>query len=297
LIPLIRDGVGMGSAASVIERVRQPEYTGENRCLPCTVVNLVIAVVLSALTGYVGIFAGWGALTGGILGGVVFILSVASIYFRGYLVPKTPELTKRYFPEWLLAKFDTESEPASEEIDEKIDVEAALHEAGILEEKPHGDLGLTPEFERAWSEQIDTEREADTTREALAEIVGVDEDGLHFDEYQSGAFMAFYDHNQVGRWESEAAFLADAAAGRVLPEYYGDWDRASPEARGQLLAGLRLFIDECPDCGGVVRFGQEIVESCCRSHQVVAVTCEDCDARLFEIDATEELLQGGGEPA
>jgi len=26
------------------------------------------------------------------------------------------------------------------------------------------------------------------------------------------------------------------------------------------------------------------------SFPVVAVTCEDCDARLFEIDATDELL-------
>jgi len=282
----------MGPVGSAIERVRRPEYTGENRCVPCTVTNLAIAVVLSVLAGYGAVIGGLGTPGAVAVGGTLLTISVASIYLRGYLVPGTPELTKRYFPEWLLALFDKEPEPAGPEIDGEIDVEVALHDADVLEEKPHGDLGLTPGFERAWFEQIETEREADTTRAALAEIVGVDEDGLHFDEYRSGAFMAFYDHNQVGRWESEAAFLADAAAGRVLPTYYDDWERASPEARGQLLAGLRLFIEECPDCGGVVRFGQEIVESCCRSHQVVAVTCEDCDARLFEIEASEELLDG-----
>jgi len=282
----------MGPVGPAIERVRRPEYTGENRCVPCTVTNLAIAVVLSVLAGYGAVIGGLGTPGAVAVGGTLLTISVVSIYLRGYLVPGTPELTKRYFPEWLLALFDKEPEPAGPEIDGEIDVEVALHDADVLEEKPHGDLGLTPGFERAWFEQIETERKADTTRAALAEIVGVDEDGLHFDEYQSGAFMAFYDHNQVGRWESEAAFLADAAAGRVLPAYYDDWERASPEARGQLLAGLRLFIEECPDCGGVVRFGQEIVESCCRSHQVVAVTCEDCDARLFEIEASEELLDG-----
>ena len=31
------------TASTLADRLRQPEYTGENRCTPCTVVNVVIA--------------------------------------------------------------------------------------------------------------------------------------------------------------------------------------------------------------------------------------------------------------
>jgi hypothetical protein len=278
--------------ASLVERVRQPEYTGANRCLPCTATNLVIAVVLSGVLGYAAIAGGLGAAVGAGIGGIVFVLSVAAIYVRGYLVPGTPELTKQYFPEWLLALFGKADDRETFETDENVDVEAILYEAAILEEKPHGDLGLTESFEQEWYDQMEAERDEETSRQALADIIGVDAAGLEFQEFRDSAFVALYDDRRVGRWESRAAFLADAAAGHVLPDYYDDWDEASPAARGQILAGLRLFIEECPDCGGDVRFGQEIVESCCRSYPVIAVTCEACNARIFEIDASDELLEG-----
>jgi hypothetical protein len=275
---------------SLLKRVRQPEYTGENRCLPCTAMNLVIAVVLSGVLGYAAVAGGLGVTAGAAIAGIAFVPSIAAIYLRGYLVPGTPELTKRYFPAWLLDLFGKADDRETFTVDETVDVEAVLHEAAILEEKPHGDLGLTAAFEREWYDQIAEERDEETSRQALADIIGVDADGLTFQEFSDSAFVAMYDDRRVGHWESRAAFLADAAAGRVLPGYYDDWDQASPAARGQILAGLRLFIEECPDCGGDVRFGQEVVESCCRSYPVVAVTCEDCGARLFEIDASEDLL-------
>lgn len=86
----------MGSRdPSPLERFREPEYTGENRCVPCTVINAVLAVVLTLIAGALGPVA---AL-------VVLVGSAASIYYRGYLVPGTPELTKRYLPDRVLALF------------------------------------------------------------------------------------------------------------------------------------------------------------------------------------------------
>lgn len=80
-------------------RLRNPEYTGDNRCLPCTVVNLFLAVVLAVLV----------ALVTPLLGAVILFASVATIYLRGYLVPGTPVLTERYLPDWILALFEKES--------------------------------------------------------------------------------------------------------------------------------------------------------------------------------------------
>ena len=93
----------MSVARRTLDRVRQPEYTGENRCVPCTVANLAIAAVLTA-----------GLAFASVPGAAVFaVFAVGSIWLRGYLVPKTPELTKRYFPDWLLAKFDKQIGRAS----------------------------------------------------------------------------------------------------------------------------------------------------------------------------------------
>lgn len=273
---------------TVLNRVRQPEYTGENRCVPCTAVNTVIAIGVTFVVGYV-VTTATGTFVGTTVGGAVFTLSVAAIYLRGYLVPGTPTLTKRYFPERVLAWFDkAETGGQTGTVDDagEIDVEATLLDADVLEEKPHDDLGLTPAFAADFREQVGRERDADADRVAVADIIGIDAENLAFEEYGS-AFVAYTAGQTVGRWESRAAFLADVAAGRVLPDYVDDWDDTEPARRGQLLAGLRLFVEQCPACDGQVRFGQEVVESCCRTVDVVAVTCDACDSRVFEVDASD----------
>lgn len=86
----------MGSGdASLRDRIREPAYTGENRCLPCTVVNGVLAVALTAAA----------MVFGPVVAAVVLVASTGSIYYRGYLVPGTPKLTKRYLPDRVLSLF------------------------------------------------------------------------------------------------------------------------------------------------------------------------------------------------
>lgn len=101
----------------LIERFRQPEYTGDNRCIPCTTINLIIAVIVSVALGTVSLG----------MGIAVAAVSITIIYLRGYLVPGTPPLTKRYFPDRVLRLFD--KTPVSD-IDPCADVEAQLHMLG-----------------------------------------------------------------------------------------------------------------------------------------------------------------------
>ena len=75
-----------------------------------------------------------------------------------------------------------------------------------------------------------------------------------------------------------AALLADSAAATLLAGRDSEWESRLPAERGQLLAGLRLFLDTCPVCGGPLAFGKETVESCCRSVDVVAVDCGEHNA-------------------
>lgn len=83
---------------SLVDRLRQPAYTGENRCVPCTIANVAIAGAGSAAI----------ATKSKKLGGAAFAASLGAIHLRGYLVPGTPTLTKRYFPDRVLRWFDKE---------------------------------------------------------------------------------------------------------------------------------------------------------------------------------------------
>jgi hypothetical protein len=266
----------MSVARSAIERVRQPEYTGENRCVPCTVTNLAIAAVVAA-----GL-----ALLSLPLAAAFAVVGVASVWLRGYLVPGTPELTKRYFPDWLLAKFDKRPEP--EPIpDEEFDPERVLLDAGVVEPcEGVDDLCLTDEFDAAWSRRMEDLADGDALRAELADQLELETDGVTFESF-GDAFVARDGDARVGQWESRAALLADLAAAKELPDRVDDWERLSSRARSQLLGGLRVFVETCPTCGGPVAADTETVESCCRSTTVVGVACDDCGDRLLEVPYDE----------
>lgn len=270
----------MTSVVETLDRFKQPAYTGENRCLPCTAVNTLIAGLLS-LAVVAGAASASSVGVGAVSGVVVFSVSLLLIYVRGYLVPKTPELTKRYFPPWLLALFGKDPDEL-EPVIRAIDPERELVTANALEECEDGDdLCLTDSFRSEWdSEMARLERDG-TDREQLLRLLEVDEQTVEFQEH-GDAFQASVDETPVGTWESEAAYIADLSAANVLARTHPGWDRLAIEAKGQLLSGLRLFIEDCPSCGGEPTFGAETVESCCSRYEVAAVSCSECDARLFE---------------
>lgn len=279
----------MSPVSGALDTLRQPEYVGENRCMPCTIVNVLIAVVLAALTWH---------LVAPIASVVVLVASLAAIGLRGYLVPGTPTLTTRYLPDRVLALFEkapathsatapadgaTADPPESGAAD--LDVEAVLVETGILTQcADRDDLCLADDFRRAWRDAMTTVSDGDATTVAVASLLDVDESNLELSDRGGGAFVARYDGRYAGQWESRAALVADAAAADLVAARDPDWNDRPIEARGELLGGLRLFLERCPDCGGDVTFGRETVESCCRSREVVAVSCNTCGSRLFEAD-------------
>ncbi|MGM0590710.1 MAG: hypothetical protein ACQETI_03605 [Halobacteriota archaeon] len=271
-----------------LDDLRQPEYTGENRCVPCTVTNVAIAAVLSLLVGLVLPVAGLAA----------FGLSLATIYLRGYLVPGTPELTKRYFPDWLLRAFDKDSraraslrETGTVEGDTRnVDAETILRDAGAIVDDATGeDVALDPAFEAAWRARMERMDDRDTDRDELAELVGVEADQLSM-YWHGEAFVARLDGRWLGQWESRPAFVADMAASRELAGRYRGWEDLPLSYRSQVLGGLRLCLTRCPVCDGEVSLGQDVVESCCRTYDVVAATCSGCDARLFEAEYDAAML-------
>lgn len=267
-------------SSTVLDSVRLPEYTGENRCVPCTALNVAIAAVASGLVALrslpaaVALFAGASAV----------------IYLRGYLVPYTPTLTRRYLPDRVLAWFDKRPAPElSADGDGLVDVEHALTSLGVVAECEDGsDLCLDREFRAAWHREAAALDLDDDRRGAIADMLGVEPETLSVDAFGAAAVVR-YDGDRVGQWESEAALVADVAADRALAALSPGWSEVDVVNRSRILESLRMFLDTCPACSGQARMGQETVESCCRSLDVVAVTCQDCGSRLFELELRDEF--------
>lgn len=293
---------------SLLVGLRQPEYTGENRCLPCTAANVVITVALSLAIGYaVARTVGQLAL---VAGGAVFVGGIIAIWLRGYLVPGTPELTKQYFPDRMLRLFDKgpavattpggldvsgEGESVSanddEEVDppapEEVDAHEILLSAGVVAPcEQRDDLCLSEDFRQGWYDRMQMIDEEATEREDLARELDVEPADIEFEEH-GDAFVAHTENRHLGQWESRAALIADLAASRELPAWIDEWANLHLVVRSQLLGGLRIFLDSCPDCAGPVETGMETVESCCTSRDIIAANCEACDARLLEIQHPE----------
>lgn len=267
---------------SIADRIRQPEYTGENRCMPCTFVNTVIAVVLSGLLWLGALQYGATDVAPG-LGLGSFVVFVGAIYFRGYLVPGTPELTKKYFPRRLLKLFGKLPEHQQPHHEPGVEPEEILNEAGLIVPCMGGeDLCLTEEFQADWRDRITEVREAGENRESLAEILDADPDELEIEDHDD-ARLARLDGMHVGQWESEGALVADLAAEPLMADHYDGWEDLKVQDRSRVLVSLRIFLEECPTCEGAVQLTEDQVESCCSTMDVVAAVCSECESRLLEV--------------
>ncbi|WP_339105431.1 hypothetical protein [Haloterrigena salinisoli] len=314
----------------IVDDLKQPAYTGENRCEPCTILNLVIAALVGSLIARKSRLGG--ALAVGI--------SIALIYLRGYLVPGTPTLTKRYLPPELLRWFGKEPEPelasglgavdgtdtaasaadaapatdderpaeTSATTDESTAETDATDSADPADERPVADLEtyflehevlepcaedddlcLTDAFETVWLEEIEAVEESGLAVADAVDAFGFDADVEEFElDTRDDVHVLRSERGIAGRWPSRAALLADVGASRALAEWIDDWDAHGPELKGQVLNGLRMFLETCPT-GGEISMSEETVESCCTSHEVFAVTCDETGERLFEqrLDAVD----------
>jgi len=270
-----------------LSKWKRPDYTGGNRCVPCTVVNVALALGFAVVGTGVARVAGVGSSVGA--GVLVLAGSLLVIYFNGYLVPGTPELTKRYFPRWLLAAFGKDTPGVDPN---GFDPDAELRSAGLVVDGSP-DIRLQPAFEREWRAAIDHIGTGDMTIEGeitqrLATLGGFDAEGLTFVEGPN-AYRAWYEDELVANWESRAACIADIAAADIIPEYDDKWYDRPLAMQAELLGALRLFVERCPACDGTVRLAHEVVSSCCYDYDVVATTCDGCNARLFEIEIDGEL--------
>lgn len=273
---------------SVLERLRQPEYTGQNRCTPCTIVNVAIALVAGAILFPLS----------PPIAAVFLLSSLAAIYLRGYLVPGTPALTKRYLPDRILVLFD--KHPVAERADDEgtwdtvekiererenaVDPEAFLLEVGAIEPCEGGeDVCLTDGFADRFDDRA-AAYDGSVDRGTLAAMFNTDRGSV---ERLDREYPAIRIDRRIRKWPSESALIADLAADDALGELTERWGDVPLEQRLGILKSLRSFHERCPRCSGPVYLREETAESCCRSYEVIAIGCEDCGDPLLEFNPDE----------
>lgn len=267
-----------------ISVLQNPDYTGDNRCMACTVVNLLISVALATTVALIRPLA---AL-------LVFAVCVYLIWARGYLVPGTPTLTKRYLPNWMLAWFGkapSSNEPTgltgkrhAQDEQYEVDLEKELLSAGILEIAPDdGDLQLSERAEEVWMREL-SER-SEIRENELSALVHQEPTELTLTE-RFGGIALTADADVLGHWPSKAALIADQSVVPVLEQLHPYWGSLTIHEKGQLLAGMRIFVPECPTSPGDIEIIDEVVESCCANHDVTVVQCANGGETLIEREMT-----------
>jgi hypothetical protein len=261
----------MSSIGDVASNVRRPEYTGENRCAPCTALNVLIAAAIAAVLASVSFG----------LAAAAFVLALLAIYLRGYLVPGTPTITKRYLPAPVLRLFGKESPTTGVTITEDGDANEALAAAGVLE-RGRGGFRLAPGFREEWRDRIRTVRRRGPTEEDVETLF----DAERLDRHGETSFVL--DTSKSLRWDSEGALVADVAAGGLLRSAFGDWESIDATTRQDVLRRLRLLLDRCPSCDGPIETVRHHADPCCqRPYTIVESFCGSCDELLTTMDVPD----------
>lgn len=262
-----------------VSALRRSAYTGENRCWPCTLVNVV---VLAAVCGAL-VFA-WPPLSV-----VVGVAGVATIWLRGYLLPYTPRFAPQLVDRLPVDPFhsDGDREPGSladpgEETDGEAVLESLL-EAGVLE--PAGeDLEVAAAFRDRWDEEMATlrDRETEALADAALEATPAASDAEAV--YQGGReYVVLSDGSDdvaAESWLRRPTAIAEVAAVRAQAGMGVPRDRRVAAANA-----LCMFLSACPDCGGPVE--ELVAGGCCGPPPTTAdgeprtaMVCTECGAHL-----------------
>lgn len=257
------------SLRRTVDRIRRPEYTGANRCLPCTVLNAAI----------VGVAAIALSRRNRPLGSLALAVGLALVSLRGYVVPGTPRFAPALVDP-LPVDFGHGSPPGVESgsLADDRDPEAmmeALVDAGVI--VPDGEqLYLDDAFRTEWEDRMADLRDR-SGEEIAARTAAVSHgpvEGAFHDER-----VLLTGNRDV--WLSPAIAIAETAAVETL----ADWGLPH-ELRLQAAEPLRTFVRTCPVCGG--RVTDTTLRNCCGGPGSVsgdpersARACTNCDAVVF----------------
>jgi hypothetical protein len=261
---------------STFAGLKRPEFTGSNRCWPCTVLNVaLLALVVGVLVPFRPIPAAAAAVVG-----------TAVIWLRGYLVPYTPRFAPKLAARLPGGVFDHSTRADSLEdvragAEDGEAVLEALVEAGVV--TVDGDrLGLRDSVADAWRARMSA---LAGSPGALVEAAEQDVAGI-----DTARVEALDDETYLVVTGESTAWLPDAVAVAEVGAVQALADTDLPAARRELAAhALCAFLDACPVCGDDVVEGQ--ADDCC-GHTVpdpsyeppTVLACENCGVAFYTLE-------------
>lgn len=262
--------------------LRNPRYTGESRCWPCTVLNLGLVVLVS----------GGVALAGNVIvASVVLAAGTAAITLRGYALPGTPQLTGR-LPDPILKLFG--KEPAS--VSPNANSVRSVQDVGLI--KPEDDTislveSVRKEYERRTQDLVsDREHLKAAVIETFNEIVEVSVNrSLGGDE---NWFAKDSDGNLIMKWEARPVVAMDVVGETLLAERVSNWSEYELNHRSRARALLRRGNRTCPACGSDFESDSKSEVVCCGGRSLVGtLRCPACSyAVVDENDLPTDGLAG-----
>lgn len=264
----------------MLEAIRRPEYTGENRCWPCTVVNVVLVACAAAAVAVASPF----------LALLLVVTGSGAIALRGYVVPYTPRFAPRVVERLPWTPFHAAevgpAEPGSLAI-EDVDPEAlldALLDADVLEADGER-IVLEDRFREQWREEMRALRErSDEELAAAARDASEVANAAETVEDRRGRTHVVLsdgtDDPMAKSWLTRPVAVAETAAVRALSE-----TALSPEEAALAAGLLRMFLEECPVCDAPVHETSEAM--CCGGGRTGnrpprdVLACEECGGRLY----------------
>lgn len=255
----------------LVGSLREPEHTGANRCRPCTVINLLIAIAIAGGLSPLSVPLAIGFL----------VVSVGLIYVRGYLVPGTPRLTQRYLPAWVLRRVGKSRPDGSVTgLPDDVAVPASIRQT----ESRHatGSERLSASFRDDWLEAVRRLHKSDEVADEVATILDIDPADVTFGEYDDG-FTVSVTGTGAARWPSRTALLVDLAASRELPEM-GVADLDTLHDLISEVVWLRAGLERCPVCEDELVTAERTAVACCGASNTTVMACESCESRIFEAD-------------
>lgn len=279
------------SSTTLADRFRREEYTGENRCWPCTVLNIVIS-------GGVGV--GTAVLATLEVGIAAFALCVSIVYLRGYLVPWTPTISRRYVPK-LHSVISTHERAGgartglqgleADKRERTFGLEAPpgefLAKLGVIQEcQNEDDVCLSPQFRTDWYATIETVQDDEGIADSLARFFRVPRSDIGIKTY-GDAIEVWVDGAWATSWDTEAGLIADLAAVSALESWCDEWWQLAIDDRGKLAYSLRPFLDTCPLCRGSLTTRRREGEGCCFDREFLTGVCTQCGTQAFDIELLE----------
>jgi hypothetical protein len=180
-----------------------------------------------------------------------------------------------------------------------VDPAVVLIAAGILHDRPQtAATTIDGQFAGAWEARAAALLHGDpeAVPAALARVAGLPAGPLVLVAIGERV-AALLGTEQLATWESPVALCLDVAALELLPSHARDWIRLTVAARSEVAGALRLFLETCPDCGGVVRLEADQGNSPPREvTPLVSVRCECCDATIQSLVTGASESKSGDQP-